>query len=139
MYRHDGVPPFPATRIYQQKVWHWYDHHTAQKLMVAAGRVFNADLLELDRTGVETNDKGCIVVDDFLETTCKNIYALGDALGRGMFRNAANHAAELAWQNAMLGRNIEMDFRHVPHAVFSILLLQKPLNNPVDRFVISES
>lgn len=95
------------------------EQYTAQKVMVAAGRVSNADLLEVNKSGVETDEKGYIVVDDFQETTCKNIYALGDALGRGMFRHAANHAAVAAWQNAMLGRNIRMDFRHVPHAVFS--------------------
>jgi len=25
VYHHDGVPPFPATRIYLKKVWHWYE------------------------------------------------------------------------------------------------------------------
>jgi len=92
---------------------------TAHRVLIAAGRKSNADILMVKNTGVETNDKGYIKVDEFFETTKKNIWAFGDAIGKVMFRHAANHEAELAWHNAVHGKKSRMNYLSVPHAVFS--------------------
>jgi mycothione reductase len=92
---------------------------SAEKLLVAAGRKSNADLLKVEETGVQTDEKGYIIVDEYLETTKKDIFALGDAIGKQMFRHAANHEANLVLENAIHGENMKMNFRQVPHAVFS--------------------
>ncbi len=91
----------------------------AHHVLVAAGRKANADTLLVKNTGVATTGDGYILVDDFLETTKKNIWAFGDALGKKMFRHAANHEAELAWDNAMHGKKSKMNYLAVPHAVFT--------------------
>ncbi len=91
----------------------------AQHVLIAAGRKSNADVLMVGNTGVKTNEQGYIVVDDFLETSEKNIWAFGDAIGKKMFRHTANHEAELAWQNAVHGKKSRMNYLTVPHAVFS--------------------
>jgi mycothione reductase len=91
----------------------------AQHVLIAAGRKSNADLLMVGSTGVKTNEQGYIVVDDFLETSKKNIWSFGDAIGKKMFRHTANHEAELAWQNAIHGKKNRMNYLTVPHAVFS--------------------
>jgi len=57
----------------------------AEKIMLATGRKSNADLLKVGNTGVETDKAGFIKVDDFLRTGKKNIWALGDAIGKQMF------------------------------------------------------
>ncbi len=51
----------------------------AQTLLIAAGRKSNADLLQVEKTGVKTNERGYIVVDDYFETTKNNIWSFGDA------------------------------------------------------------
>ena len=86
---------------------------------IAAGRKSNADVLMAGNTGVKTNDKGYISVDEFFETTRKDIWAFGDAIGKKMFRHSANHEAELAWPNAIHGKKSRMNYLAVPHAVFS--------------------
>jgi dihydrolipoamide dehydrogenase len=91
----------------------------AQALLIAAGRKSNADLLQVENTGVQTDARGYIVVDDYFETTKKDIWSFGDAIGRKMFRHAANHAAELVWHNAVHGKKSRMNYLTVPHAVFS--------------------
>ncbi len=91
----------------------------AQRVLMAVGRKSNADTLKVSNTGVKTNEDGYIMTDDFLETTKKNIWAFGDALGKKMFRHAANHEAELAWDNAMHGKKSKMNYLTVPHAVFT--------------------
>jgi len=92
---------------------------TAQHVLIAAGRKSNADILMAGNTGVKTDEKGYIVIDEFFETTKKNIWSFGDAIGKKMFRHAANHEAELAWHNAAHGKKSRMNYLTVPHAVFT--------------------
>ena len=92
---------------------------TGQRLLVCAGRTSNADLLEVEKTGVETDRRGYIRVSDYFETTKKGIWAVGDAIGKKMFRHSANQEAILAWRNSMNGEKGSLDYRTVPHAVFS--------------------
>lgn len=92
---------------------------SAHTLLIAAGRQSNADILEVSKTGVKTNDKGYIEVDEFLETAQKNIWAFGDAIGKKMFRHSANQEAELVWHNALHGKKSRMNYLAVPHAIFS--------------------
>ncbi|MCK9419234.1 MAG: dihydrolipoyl dehydrogenase [Nitrospirae bacterium] len=91
----------------------------AQSVLIAAGRRSNADLLMVKNTGVKTDEKDYIVVDEFFETSKKGIWAFGDAIGKKMFRHTANHEAELVWHNAVHGKKSRMNFLTVPHAVFS--------------------
>lgn len=91
----------------------------AQTLLIAAGRRSNADLLQVEKTGVKTNERGYIVVDDHFETTKSNIWSFGDAIGKKMFRHSANEEAELAWHNAIHGKKSRINYLTVPHAVFS--------------------
>ena len=92
---------------------------TAQHVLIAAGRKSNADILMAGNTGVKTDEKGYIIIDEFFETTKKNIWSFGDAIGKKMFRHAANHEAELAWHNAAHGKKSRMNYLTVPHAVFT--------------------
>ncbi len=90
-----------------------------EAIMVAAGRVSNADLLRVAAAGIETDKKNFVRVDDYLQTNQKHIWAAGDAIGKAMFTHAGDKEAELAWHNARNRKKIKMDFAAVPHAVFT--------------------
>jgi len=87
--------------------------------MLAVGRVSNADSLNLEKTGVEIDKNGFVRVDDYLETSKPNIWAVGDATGRQMFTHAADRGVETAWNNATEKNKLRMPFGMVPHAVFT--------------------
>jgi mycothione reductase len=91
----------------------------AEKIMIAAGRQSNTDLLMVHNTGVETGEANFIKVNDYLQTTKENVWALGDAIGKQMFTHAGDKEADIAWHNATQEKKIKMDFRMVPHAVFT--------------------
>lgn len=91
----------------------------AERIMVAAGRRSNADVLKVHIAGVETGERNFMKVNDYLETNKQNIWALGDAIGKQMFTHAGDREAEIAWHNATHKKKIKMDFFAVPHAVFS--------------------
>jgi mycothione reductase len=92
---------------------------TAQKILVAVGRRSNADLLKVENTGVEVDRRGFIKVNEYLETTKKNIFAVGDANGQQMFTHVANQEAVVAAHNAIHGSKLKMDYSAAPHAVYS--------------------
>ncbi len=58
-------------------------------LLIAAGRESNTDTLNLASTGLQSDAKGFIPVDDHLESNVPGIYALGDCNGKGAFTHTA--------------------------------------------------
>ena len=92
---------------------------SAQRLLMAVGRRSNADLLKLERTGVEVDQKGFVKVNDYMETSRKNIFAVGDVNGLQMFTHAANRQASIVADNVLHGSKTKVDLSATPHAVYS--------------------
>ncbi len=90
-----------------------------EKVLLAVGRISNADTLRVENTGVELDDKGFIKADEHIMTTRRDIYAPGDANGRHMFLHVANREAAVAWHNATGKKPVKMDYSAIPHAVYS--------------------
>ncbi|MFQ6107020.1 MAG: dihydrolipoyl dehydrogenase [Thermoplasmata archaeon] len=91
----------------------------SEEILVAAGRRSNSDILKPENTGVRTDKRGWIIVDEYLQTTKENIWALGDAIGRHMFRHTANYESDIVWRNAFTEHKHPIDEHAVPHAVFT--------------------
>jgi mycothione reductase len=91
----------------------------AQEVMVASGRMSNADLLRVENAGINADRRGYVRVNEYLETSQKSVWAFGDTIGKHMFGHVANRESVLAWHNSTHGHRIEMDYRAIPHAVFS--------------------
>lgn len=92
---------------------------TASEIMVAAGRRSNSDILHPEKGGIETDDNNWIKVNEHLETTQKNIWAMGDATGKHMLKHVANYESTIVYYNAVLNKNIKVDYHAVPYAVFT--------------------
>jgi dihydrolipoamide dehydrogenase len=92
---------------------------SAEAIMVATGRASNAHLLKPEKTGVKLDDRGFIQVNEYLETSKKNILAFGDCIGKQMFKHVANYEAGVAWHNMVNNHKTKMDFSAAPHAVFT--------------------
>ena len=54
---------------------------TGDYLLVATGRKPNTDQLGLENTAIKVNERGAVVVDEKLQTTVANVWALGDVTG----------------------------------------------------------
>jgi dihydrolipoamide dehydrogenase len=92
---------------------------TSDQLLVAAGRIPNSDTLNLDKTGVEVDEKGNIKTNMYLETNIDGIFALGDVVGRYLFKHSANHEAKFAYNNIIHHDKIPVDYTAMPHAIFT--------------------
>ncbi|MFO7868155.1 MAG: mercuric reductase [Bacteroidales bacterium] len=64
-------------------------------VLLAAGRIPNTDLLNLNATGISTDKKGYIQVDDRLQTNIEGVYALGDCNGKGAFTHTSYNDFEI--------------------------------------------
>jgi dihydrolipoamide dehydrogenase len=92
----------------------------SDQLLVATGRRPNSDGLDLEKTGVKTDQRGFIIADEYLETNVKGIFSLGDVLGHYLFRHSANLESEYDFYNMLdPQRKVPVDYTAMPHAIFS--------------------
>jgi mycothione reductase len=92
---------------------------SAEAIMISTGRVPNSAILKAEKTSVEIGEQGFIKVNDYLETSKKNIWAFGDAIGKKMFKHVANYEASIAWHNAIHNHKVKVEYLTAPHAVFT--------------------
>jgi mycothione reductase len=89
-------------------------------LLVAAGRVPNGDLLDLEKAGIEADREGRVLVDDQQRTSVDGVFALGDASSPFQLKHVANHEAKVVQHNLLHpGSPRRTDHRFVPSAVFT--------------------
>ncbi|MCV7168494.1 FAD-containing oxidoreductase [Mycobacterium manitobense] len=70
-------------------------------LLVAVGRLPNTDDLGLDAAGVQTDERGFVVVDDQLRTSAEHIWAMGDCNGKGAFTHTSYNDFEIVAANLL--------------------------------------
>jgi mycothione reductase len=88
-------------------------------LLVATGRVSNADRLDVAATGVETDERGFVRTDEFMRTDVEGIWALGDIVGRYQLKHNANLEAAHVANNVLDGDQMAaVDYHAMPSAIF---------------------
>lgn len=88
-------------------------------LMVAVGTVPNADLLDLEATGLEAGSRGEIEVNDRLETGVEGIWALGDVTGGPPFTHTAYDDFRVIRQNLLGDGDGSRAGRILPYTMFT--------------------
>lgn len=91
----------------------------AEEILVAAGRASYSKLLKPEKSGVQTDARGWIVVNDKMQTSKPNIWAFGDAIGKHLFKHVANMEAQVAFYNAFTEHETTMDYHAIPSAIFT--------------------
>jgi dihydrolipoyl dehydrogenase len=87
-------------------------------VLIAVGRRPNSAIEGLDRTRVEVNPRGFIVVDGQRRTSEPSIFAIGDVVGEPMLAHKASHEARVAVE-AIAGRPYVFEPRAIPAVVFT--------------------
>jgi mycothione reductase len=89
----------------------------ADTVLVATGRHANSADLGLDLAGVEVDDEGLVVVDDFQRTTAEGVWALGDVSNPFQLKHVSNHEARVVQHNLLHLDEPEAMVRSNHHAV----------------------
>jgi pyruvate/2-oxoglutarate dehydrogenase complex dihydrolipoamide dehydrogenase (E3) component len=91
---------------------------TGSHFLVATGRVPNTDWLNLEATGVQTDKRGFIQVNERLETNVAGIYGLGDIKGGPAFTHISYDDFRIIRSNLLEHENASIHDRLVPYTVF---------------------
>lgn len=92
---------------------------SASHILQAAGRIPNSDSLALDVVGIETDEKGYIVVDDQLATSVSDIFAIGDVVPGPKFTHISYDDYRILKANLIDGESRSTTDRIVPYTVFT--------------------
>ena len=91
----------------------------ADVLLVATGRIPNADQLGVAAAGIAVDEAGYVITDEQLRTTAAGVWALGDITNPVQLKHVANHEARVVRHNLTHPDDpATVDHRFVPHAVF---------------------
>ena len=86
-------------------------------ILVALGRTPNTTGIGLDKASIEVTEEGHIRVNDRLETTAPNIWAMGDCAGSPYFTHVSEDDFAIIHENLNGGQRTTRD-RLVPSCVF---------------------
>jgi pyruvate/2-oxoglutarate dehydrogenase complex dihydrolipoamide dehydrogenase (E3) component len=87
-------------------------------ILVAAGRVPNTAGVGLDKAGVERDERGFVEVNERLETSAPNVWALGDCAGSPLFTHISEDDFRIVRDNLAGGKRSTRD-RFVPYCMFT--------------------
>ncbi|MBW2389926.1 MAG: mercuric reductase, partial [Deltaproteobacteria bacterium] len=87
-------------------------------ILVGAGRIPNVDGLGLELAGVRQDRRG-VLVDDYLRTDNKNIYAAGDVCMATKFTHAADFASRAVIQNALFFGRKKLSALTIPWCTYT--------------------
>jgi dihydrolipoamide dehydrogenase len=88
------------------------------RVLVSVGRRPNASVPGLDKTRVQINERGFIVVDEQMRTAEPSIFAIGDVVGEPMLAHKASHEGRVAVE-VIAGENVAFAARAIPAVVFT--------------------
>jgi dihydrolipoamide dehydrogenase len=86
-------------------------------VLVAIGRAPIVDDIGLDKGGVKT-ERGAIVVDDHLQTSAKNIYAIGDCAKPPLLAHKASHEGIVLVENIGGVGHGMVDYNNIPSVTY---------------------
>ena len=130
LFRDEGIEVLLETQIHQvqgrsgQKIRAHCQNANGSKIikatdvLVATGRMPNTQGIGLDQTGVELDGRGYIKVNDRLETTAPNVWAMGDCAGSPHFTHVAFDDFRIVRDNLNGGHRTTKD-RLVPFCIFT--------------------
>ena len=88
-------------------------------VMFATGRAPNTANLGLEAAGVQLDDKGAVLVDEYSRTSVENIHAVGDVTNRIQLTPVAIREGSALANTLFNNRPMSVAHNNVPSAVFS--------------------
>ncbi|MDQ0998026.1 pyruvate/2-oxoglutarate dehydrogenase complex dihydrolipoamide dehydrogenase (E3) component [Phyllobacterium ifriqiyense] len=87
-------------------------------VLLAIGRLPNTDDLDVEKAGIEMDERGYIKVHDDLSTSADGIWALGDCNGRGAFTHTSYNDFEIVAANLLDGEDRKVSARIPGYALY---------------------
>ena len=95
------------------------DTYQFSKVMAAIGRRPMIKDLGAEKAGIDLTSKKSIIVDEFFQTSNKNIYAIGDVIDKVQLTPVAINEAIILIKNLTKNQGFTFKYRNIPTAIFS--------------------
>lgn len=90
----------------------------AEKVLVSVGRKPYTEGLQLEKTGVQVNERGFILVDEQQKSSVPHIFAIGDVCSTIMLAHKASAEGVVAAE-VIAGRNSAAAWKTIPTVIFT--------------------
>lgn len=87
-------------------------------VLMAVGREPNTGGLGLENTDITVDDRGFIQVNEELQTTARNVWALGDVNGKGAFTHTSYNDGQIVIHNLLHGESRRVSDRIITYGLF---------------------
>ena len=87
-------------------------------ILVATGRKAHTEGLSADKAGVKLDERGRVIVNDHLETSASNIWAIGDVVRGPMLAHKAEEEGIFAVEQ-ILGKNPHINYNAIPGVIYT--------------------
>jgi dihydrolipoamide dehydrogenase len=92
--------------------------HEFDRVLVAIGRRPNSKNIGLEKTKVQVDERGFIIVDEQRRTTDEKIFAIGDVVGGAMLAHKAMYEGKVAVE-VIAGHRAGFDVTAIPAVVYT--------------------
>ncbi|MDO8621509.1 MAG: mercury(II) reductase [Candidatus Levybacteria bacterium] len=93
---------------------------SGDEILLAVGKTPNTQKLNLDKAGVEVDEKFAIKVNSQFQTSKPHIFAVGDVINLPLrFETTAGREGTLASENALKNTQNSIDYNTVPWTIFT--------------------
>ena len=90
--------------------------------MISVGRKPYTNGLNLEKVGVEVDEKGRVKVNKNFETNIKNIYAIGDVIDGPMLAHKAEEEG-IAVAELIAGQSGHVNYNLIPGVIYTLSLI----------------
>ena len=90
----------------------------ADKVLSAIGFAPRLEGYGLDKTGVQTTERGAIAIDDYMRTNVDGIYAIGDVTGKLMLAHTAEAQGVVAAETIAGAETEPVNYDMIPRATY---------------------
>ncbi|MBN2711467.1 MAG: dihydrolipoyl dehydrogenase [Planctomycetes bacterium] len=90
----------------------------AEKVLVSIGRERCTDGLGLENAGISLSERGAVLVNENCQTSCANIYAIGDLTDKAQLAHVASKMGLIAAAHAC-DKEAKANFEVIPSCVFT--------------------
>jgi dihydrolipoamide dehydrogenase len=90
----------------------------ADQALVAIGFRPNSKGLGLEEAGVKISERGFVEINDKMQTSVPNIYAIGDVTGKLMLAHVGSAMGIIAAENIAGAETITLDYEMMPRATY---------------------
>jgi pyruvate/2-oxoglutarate dehydrogenase complex dihydrolipoamide dehydrogenase (E3) component len=92
---------------------------TCSHVLIATGRAPQTKSLGLEKTAIQCDDHGHVLVNEFLETNEPNVFALGDVKGGPAFTHISYNDYIVVSKNLLEGKKLSIKGRPIPFCMFT--------------------